>query len=150
MQRSITDQKLISSFLYTAAFALYIGLSSIYLFLPPLLAVLFALMAKAFKRNDSVAIAFISVCLLIFEAEKGYILFSSIIYFLVIYKFVLPRLEQNFNCKVCMNIAITVLAYFGFWVFNLILAQVFLLPMPTIDFYIIYYILIEFLMVSIL
>jgi hypothetical protein len=40
--------------------------------------------------------------------------------------------------------------YLGFFLFNSILSNVFLFPMPSISYYIIYYIIIEFLIVSIL
>ncbi len=150
MQRSITNQKPLDSFIYIILFMIYESLSSIYLFLPPLLAVLFVLFAKALKKEDSVGIALIVFCLIIFEAEKGYILFSSIIYFLLIYRFIMPKLNQNFSCIFCIKISYILLAYIGFFFFTLLISKVFLLPAPSINYYIIYYIVIEFFIVSIL
>jgi hypothetical protein len=133
-----------------ALFVLYESLSSIYLFLPPLLGVLFFLFIQAFRKEDLLSIVLIVFSILVYESEKGYLLFSAIIYFAIILKYVLPKIEQNLNCKVCTKISIVILAYVGFYLFTSILSTIFLLPMPSINYYILYYIVIEFLIVSIL
>ena len=150
MQRSISDQKSLTPFLYVVLFLIYISLSSIYLFLPPLFAILFFYFNKSIKSNDSIAIFLISFCLVAFEAEKGYTLFSTIIYFTIMYKFIMPRIAQNFSCGSCTKVSIVLLSYIGFYIFSMILSSIFLLPVPHIDYYIIYYIVIEFLIVSVL
>ncbi len=151
MQRSITNKKSIKNyFIYTILFVVYESLSSIYLFLPPLFGVLFVLLINAIDKNDTIAVIFIAFCLVVFESQMGYILFSSIIYLLLIYKFILPKIIQNFNCYSCIKVSYILLAYFGFYMFNSFFANVFLLPIPTINYYIVYYIVIEFLIVSLL
>jgi len=151
MQRSISNKKSIKNyFIYTILFVVYESLSSIYLFLPPLFGVLFVLLINAINKNDTVYVIFIAFCLVVFEVEKGYILFSSIIYLLMIYKFILPKITQNFNCYSCVKVSYILLAYIGFYLFNSFFANIFLLPMPSINYYIIYYIVIEFFIVSLL
>ncbi len=150
MQRSISHQNSLVPFIYVILFIAYEGLSSIYLFLPPLFAVLFIFFIKALKRGDSVAIFLISFCLIIYESQMGMPLFSSIIYFAIIYKFVIPKLKKNFGCISCIKASYVLLAYLGFYLFLVLLSNIFLLPMPTINYYIIYYIVIEFFIVSIL
>ncbi len=150
MQRSISSKKSLTPLLYVALFVIYESLSSIYLFLPPLLGVLFFLFIKSLKNDDVIAIFLVAFCLLIFESEKGYLLFSTIIYFGLIYKLVLPKIEQNFNCNPCIKISIVLLAYIGFYFFNVVMSTIFLLPLVGISYYIIYYIIIEFLIVSVL
>ena len=150
MQRSITNQKPVTAFIYTAIFVVYIGISSIYLFLPPMLGVLFVVFSKAINKQDSLGIFLISFCLLVFESEKGYTLFTAIIYFILLYKFIMPRLEQNFSCVSCVKFLSVIVVYIGFYLFSLLLANIFLLPLPNITYYILYYIVIEFLIVSIL
>ena len=150
MQRSLSHKKSLTPFIYVALFVIYESLSSIYLFLPPLAAVLFVLFVRAIKKEDSLAILLVSFCLIVYEADKGYMLFSSIIYFTLIYKFVLPKIIQNFCCNSCEKISYVLLAYLGFYVLTSIVANIFLLPMPSINYYIIYYIVIEFLIVSVL
>ena len=150
MQRSITHQNSLAPYIYVIVFVAYESLSSIYLFLPPLFAVLFVLFVHALKREDTIAVSLIAFCIIIYESQMGFQLFSSIIYFALIYKFVIPRLKKNFGCASCIKIAYVLLAYLGFYLFLSLLSTVFLLPMPSINYYIIYYIIIEFLIVSIL
>jgi hypothetical protein len=88
--------------------------------------------------------------LLIFEADKGYLLFSSIIYLTLVYKFILPKITTNFSCASCIKISYVLLSYLGFFIFSLLIANIFLLPIPSVNYYIIYYIVIEFLIVSVL
>ncbi len=150
MQRSLSYQTSLSPFIYVVFFVLYESLSSIYLFLPPLLGVLFFLFINALKHDNSLYAFLVIFCLIVFESEKGYNLFSAVIYFALVYKYILPRLEQNFSCSPCVKISIVLLAYVGFYFFGLMLSSIFLITMPSINYYVIYYIIIEFLVVSIL
>lgn len=150
MQRSISYKNPVTPFVYVVLFVIYTALSGIYLFLPPLLAILFVLFADALKRENTIAIVLVSFCLVVFEAENGYALFSTIIYFYILYKYIMPKIIQNFNCNSCIKIVIVLLAYIGFYIFQSILSNIFLLPIPSFNYYIVYYIVIEFFIVSIL
>ena len=150
MQRSITNQRVIRPFIYVVLFVFYSSLSSIYPFLPPLLGVLFVLFIRAQEREDILALVLICFSLLVFEANYGYFFFSSIFYFYIASKFLLPKVEQNFNCYSCVRIMYVLLAYIGYYLFLTLLSKIFLLPLPHIDYYIVYYIVIEFFLVSLL
>jgi hypothetical protein len=150
MQRSITHKKPLAPLFYITAFVIYQALSSVYLFLPPLLGVLFVMFAQSLKRKDGYTALLIGFCLVVFEADKGYTLFSSVIYFFILYKFILPKLIQNFSCHSCLQVTYILLAYLGYYAFSILLANIFLLPLPEINYYIVYYIVIEFLIVSVL
>jgi hypothetical protein len=150
MQRSIFNKNIIIAFSYVFAFIIYTALSSVYLFLPPLLSILFVLFSKAIKKENILHIFLIIFCLIFFESANDYLLLSTIVYFSIIYKYVIPKIVQNTNCNLCIKIAIVLLVYIGFFIFNLISANIFMLPMPSINHYVIYYIMIEFLIVSIL
>ncbi|MEK6658050.1 MAG: hypothetical protein AABY36_00035 [Campylobacterota bacterium] len=125
-------------------------MSGIYLFLPPLLAILFVLFSQALKKEDVTSLFLVFFCLLLFEAENGYVLFSTIIYFTFIYKYLIPKLIQNISCNACIKIATVIFVYIGFFLFNLLLSNIFLLPTPNIDYHVIYYMVIEFFIMSIL
>jgi len=150
MQRSITHKNSVAPFIYVALFLVYSALSGVYLFLPPLLSILFLFFTRALKREDSISLLLISLCLVIFEAQNDFMLFSTIIYFLLIYRYILPKLYMNFSCLACIKISTVLLAYIGFFIFNSLLSYIFLLPEPSINYYIIYYIVIEFFIVSVL
>jgi len=150
MQRSISHQKPLTPFVYIVLFVLYSGFSSIYPILPPMLGVLFLLFNKALKQDDTILILLVSFCLVIFEANNGYILFTSIIYFYIVHKLILPKILQNFSCPVCIKVSYVLLAYLGYYIFLTLISNIFLLPKPNINYYIVYYIVIEFFLVSIL
>jgi len=150
MQRSISHNKSLNPLIYILVFVVYISLSSVYLFLPPLLGLLFFLFSRAIDRADSLSVLWISFALLLFEANFGYALFSSIIYFYIVKKFFMPSLEQSFYCGGCIKISYILFAYIGYFLFLLLLGNIFMLETPKLNYYIIYYIVIEFFLVSLL
>ncbi|QFR43298.1 hypothetical protein FJR47_05035 [Sulfurimonas xiamenensis] len=150
MQRSISNQNSLTPFLYVVIFIPYIVLSSIHLFLPPLLAILYVLFSRALKKNDLTSLLLICFSLVLFEAEKGYVLFSTLIYFAFIYRYIIPKIAKIINCNICVKMATVILVYIGFFVFNIFLSNIFLMPSPSINYYVIYYIIIEFFILSIL
>lgn len=150
MQRSISHQNSLTPLLYAALFIIYTALSGIYLFLPPLFALLYLFFAKALEREDVFSLFLVAICLLFFEAQNGYMLFSTIIYFAFIHRYIVPKIRQSFNCNVCVNFSIVLLVYIGFFLFFSLLSNIFLLPMPSINYYVLYYIAVEFLILSLL
>jgi hypothetical protein len=147
MQRSFTYQKILKGFGIAIVFGLYQSLSSIYLLLPPLFGVLFFYFIDALKKENLPALALIIVLLLIFEAEKDFLLFSSLVYFTFVYRFVIPRLEMMISCKICLKALLMTLAYPGFILYSIILNQVLWVELPTVDWHIFYYMFLEFFMV---
>jgi len=150
MQRSISHQNTVDTIGYILFFIVYSSLSSIYPILPPMFAVLFVLFSRALDNKDTLYIVLVSFCLVIFEANNGYILFSSIIYFYIVYKFIIPKITQNFSCHECIKISNLLLAYVGYFLFLTLISNIFLLTTPEISYYIVYYIVIEFFLVSLL
>ena len=150
MQRSITHQGVVKPLSYMVLYILYSSLSSIYPFLPPLFGVLFLLFVRAVEREDILFLMLVSFDLLVFEANYGEIFFSSIFYFYIATKFLLPKIEQSFNCYSCVRIMYVIFAYIGYYIFLMLLSKIFLFPMVHINYYIVYYIIIEFFLVSLL
>lgn len=151
MQRSITSKKSVNkSFFYIFLFIIYESISSIYFFLPPLLGVLFVLLIQALDNDDTFSVLLVTFCLVIFEADNSYVLFSSVIYLWLSHKFILPKLIQSVNCQACVKFLYILIAYIGFYLFNLLFANIFFMPIPSFTYYIIYYIVIEFFIVSLL
>ena len=150
MQRSLSHQNSFITLLYVVVFVLYSSLSSIYPMLPPMFAVLLVLFSRALEQKDTLYIALLSFCLVVFEANDGYMLFSSIIYFYIVYKLILPKISQNFSCLPCIKITSVLLAYLGYFLFLSLISNIFLLPYPNVSYYIVYYIVIEFFFVSLL
>jgi len=147
MQRSFTYQKILKGLGIAIVFGLYQSLSSIYLLLPPLFGVLFFYFIHALKKENLPALVLIIGLLLIFEAEKDFLLFSSLVYFTFVYRFVIPRLRMMISCKVCLKVLLMVLAYLGFILYSIILNQVLWVEVPSFDWHIFYYMFIEFFLV---
>jgi len=150
MQRSISYKRPLAPIAYIVLFVLYSSMSSIYTFLPPMLAVLFVLFNKALEKNDTFMLLLVIFCLVVFEANHGYSLFTTVIYFYIVYKFIMPKLIQNFSCNSCIKVSYLLLAYVGYYLFLGLIANIFLLPTPNVSYYIIYYIVMEFFIVSLL
>jgi hypothetical protein len=112
--------------------------------------VLFLYFKRSLEHDDILYLFLVSLCLVIFEAQHSYMLFSSIIYFLILYRYILPKVYINISCLACIRISTVLFVYLGFYLFNMLLAYVFLLPEPSINYYIIYYIVIEFFITSVL
>jgi len=150
MQRSIAYPYYIKAFSLFVLYLLYESLSTIYLFLPPLLGVLFFYFIRALDKQDISLLLLVTLMLLLYEADKGYLLFSSLVYFTFVYKFILPRLQQMIECKRCMLFIYVFFAYIGFWVFTLLLQQVLWMELPTLDWHVLWYIVFEFFVVTLL
>ncbi|MDD3595474.1 hypothetical protein [Sulfuricurvum sp.] len=148
MQRSIPYQNIISKLLLIALFIGYISLSSIYLLLPPLLAVLFFAYHDALSKHDLFGLSIVSVMLLVFEAEKGFWFGSTIIFFTLLSRYVIPKLEQVIQCRICMAAIFVLLAYPGYWIYVWIVDQVLLFQLPVLDWHIALYMIVEFLVIA--
>ncbi len=150
MQRSISHQKPVISLFYIIFFVLYDSLGTIYPFLPPMLTLLYILFARALDKDDALSVFVTVLCLVVFEANYGYILLSSVVYFYILYKIIMPKIVKNSNCSICIRAATVTLVYLGYFLFLTLLSNIFLLPAPNINYYIVYYIVIEFFLIGLL
>ncbi|MEA1919903.1 MAG: hypothetical protein U9N52_08700 [Campylobacterota bacterium] len=150
MQRSLTHQIHINPIIILPLFLFYESLSSIYLLMPPLLGLIFYLFMQTRETENIKALFVIAIMLIIYEAEKGYLFLSTLFYFTLLYQFVVPYLKQNIVCKACLRVIFISLVYLGYYLFLLLFSQIFLFEMPSIDLYVFYYIVIEFLIVSLI
>lgn len=149
MQRSITYKNSLSDLLWIALFGIYIALSSIYLFLPPMLAVLGFMYYRALRRYDLFSLLIAAVMLLMFEAEKGYWFGSSIVYFTLISQYIMPKIEQTVQSDISIKGIYVLLSYFGFSVFLGMVNSVLILPLPSMDWHVVFYMAIEFALIAI-
>ena len=121
-----------------------------YLFLPPLFGLLFILYIRALDRGDSRRFSILVVMLLIAETAKGYLLFSTVIFFTMSYFFVLPKLRKAISCRWCLDALLVTYAYIGYWAFMMLTANMFALEPPMLDWREVFYIPIEFLIAGLL
>ncbi len=147
MQRSIFNKNHINSYIYLFIFFIYESLSDIYLFLPPLFAILLILFLYNYKKLDTINIILVSIALLFFEAQKDYVAFTSIIFAILFYKLVVIKLDLLIRCNSCKKLIITLLSYPSYYIFSYVLSGIFILSTPQISWYIEYYMAIESLII---
>jgi hypothetical protein len=148
MQRNSTYQTVILGFAYFVAYIGYVGLSSIYLFLPPLFGILFIHFIRAVDRGRFDYLILIALMLMLFEVEKDFLLISSLVFFGLMYHFAVPRFRQYFNCLWCLDLIYIASAYIGYWLFLMLISNIFWMNTPAIDWHVLLYILLEFILVS--
>ena len=150
MQRSLAYKSHIAKFWLLIIFVAFENLNAINYTVPPLFGLSFLLFFYAAQNQRYDMFVPLLIYLLLFEADKGFILFSSIVFFLLIYKFVVYRIRIFIHCEYCLEVIYIALAYIGFWLFSFVLHQVFWLDFIVFDWHMIYYIVIESMLVWLL
>ena len=150
MQRNRVDQKPLTWLLFAALFIPYEALAMHYLYLPPLFGVLFFLYIRALETQQSLPFFAVVFMLLVAETSKGYLLLSTLFFFTVSYFLLLPKLRSAVSCRLCLNAIIVVLAYVGYWAFAALFAKMFALPLPQLDYRVVFYMIIEFFLIGLL
>ena len=148
MQRSLPYQDALTRILFVGLYLVYISLSSMYLLMPPLLAILFFGFYKALNRYDLAALVPMVVMLLVFEAEKGFWFGSTVLFFSIVVRYFLPKIEQIVQCRLCMAAIFVGFAYPGYWIFVWSFNNIMMIPLPTLDWHILLYMVIEFLILA--
>ena len=150
MQRNRARQNPLAALGLTALFVVYEALSMRYLFLPPLFGLLFVLYIRALDSGDSRHFLMVIFMLLVAETAKGYLLFSTVIFFTLSYFLLLPKVRKAVSCTVCLNAMLVAYGYLGYWAFMMLMANMFALEAPHLDWRETFYIAIEFVLAGLL
>jgi hypothetical protein len=150
VQRNFTNKRALEYLAIFIAFSFYNSLSTIYAYLPPLIGVIFFYFVKAFKNSDNPTLILLASMLFIFEVNYGFILFSTIIYFILSYKLFYDFIHHYINCKLCLKLIYVLNAYIGFWLFSYLLNEILWLTPPSFDMDTLFYIIIEFMILAVL
>ncbi|KIM10581.1 MAG: hypothetical protein KU37_09800 [Sulfuricurvum sp. PC08-66] len=143
MQRNITYQEALKYFAYFLALLFYETLTKIYVWLPPLLGLAFLVFVYAIENNKLYLLLYTVGYLVVFEADNGYILLSSVLFFVLLYYLGLMRLRQIISCEKCLDYMSVALAYGGFYLFSFVIHPLGDFETPSMDGWVMYYILIE-------
>ena len=143
MQRSLTYQEISKLVLIFMLLLVYEVLSSIYLWLPPLLGLAFLLFVYAVEKMRLELLILTLAYLLVFEADREFLLFSTLFFFTIAYRLGLLKLRLIVSCEKCLKYISIALAYLGFWLFSFIVNQIIWIDLPEFDWHIFYYIAIE-------
>lgn len=150
MRRSLSTQETLSLGAVFVFLLVYLSLSDIYYYLPPFFGLSFLLFAELLRKEKRWLLVPLILFLLFFEAGKGYLMLSSIIYFALFYWLVLPLLNGIINCSKCLDVISIFAIYLGFYLFTVILHVLLSLEIPEFSNLLLYYALLESLLVLVL
>lgn len=114
MQRVGADSQTLNHLPLLGLLVVYESLSTVYPYLPPLFGFFMALLvAEGTKKHMLWVLAYF----LFLEADRSYMIFSSWIFMVLFFKFLVPVLKDNIVCVRCINVLTVVLAYVGYYLF---------------------------------
>lgn len=114
MQRNRITQKNLGYFFAFIFLAIYCFLGDIFIFLPPLLGVMFVLFSHSIRQRKNANLALIFLFLLWIECDKGLPLGSLIVFFIFYYLLVFNPIE--FWVRKKMSVLYVFLVYLGLFV----------------------------------
>lgn len=143
MQRNITYQRDLKQFSLLILILVYEAISTIHNYLPPLLGFMFILFLNSVKNANKFLIFTTIIYLLFFEANRDFLIFSSILFFVISIYYIEPKFGKIIKCNRCLIPILITWVYFGYYIF--INLNYFILNLEEIGFnpLIIYYIFIE-------
>ncbi len=118
--------------------------------LPPLLSLLYFIFSKSKKEQKTLNLFLTTLAILVFEAQNGYFFLSLLLYFIFLDYLIRPWISKLFSCHGCKIFVLVLFSYVGFYLFYMMVAQVFMIEEPDISFMVIYYIFVEFFIVGLL
>lgn len=108
LQRNISDKKYIKLLPLAAFVLVYEALSTLNPYLPPLFGVMLTLVYFVERREFAV---FVLGFLIVFEADRGYYLFSAWIFMFVYVYYLLPFVTKFLDCRRCIAALSAFFAY---------------------------------------
>ncbi len=140
MQRSIVNYQPVTPIVLIFGLIIYESIASIYVFITPLSGLIFLYLVTHIKDKEKININIILFLYITYvEFDRGLIVFSSLILFLIYYEFIHRELINSIGCKNCLKVVIIAIYYLGIYAVNLIISLIFDISLPVLDItYIIY------------
>ncbi len=126
-------------------------LSSSFVFFPTFAGVFFCYIVVNIENEENFIYVFLSFLYLgFYELNKGFYLFSSLIFFILFYEFFLERIRSSFTCKSCIIVLYVASYYFGMFFINTLIAYILNMEFPAFSMEYFYYIAFDFVISTIL
>jgi len=140
MQRSIINYKPVVPILLLAGLIFYESITSLFSFITPLSGLVFLYLVNNIKDKEKININIVLfIYLTYYEIDRGLLVFSSVILFMIYYEFIHDELKNSIGCKSCLKVLVIVIYYIGLYIINLIVSLIFDLSLPILDIsYVIY------------
>lgn len=134
MRRDRTHLFSLKTLLLIGALVLYQFGTSLYPYLSPLLGIFFAyaiILKKQEEKTlkvDSLQRYFVLFYVVLIELNKGFYLFSTLIFFLFFYTMVVDWIKHAFKCRPCILAIFVASGYIGIYLTNNLLAYIMNIP----------------------
>ena len=125
MRRSSTDNQYIKEILFSLFLVFNQIMTSVYTFLPLFIGVFFAYIIINYedeKKKNYIYLTFIYLS--IFDLNKGFYLFSSLLLFYIFYNLFVYRIRNFFTCSNCIIGIYVIVAYLGHFTLNLFISYI--------------------------
>jgi len=114
LRRNRNDYQPLAVFGYFLLFIAYEAMSTIYPYLPPLFGVMLTLLLL---RPEEKVYFFVLPYLLFFEADHGYLIFSTWAFAFLFLRFIMPTIQEKIICVRCIHVIAVAIAYSGYYAF---------------------------------
>ncbi len=128
MRRNSTYKKNLIPFRWIVFFIVYQLLASLFIYLTPLIGFMFCYLIFAreqqeIEHEEDSLMLYLSFAYLIFiDVNKGFYLFSGLIFFALFYRIFTVWLETSFKCKNCIIFVYVAVGYIGIYGINNLIA----------------------------
>lgn len=143
MRRDSAYKEVLKTSLLLVLIVSYGALTDMLSYLPPLLGVAFVLFCRFMEAGRYHYLVPILLFLLFFEATKGFLWLSTIIFFFLSYFLLVGRAKQIFGCQKCLIPLFIAYTYGGFYLFASAMGALFEVDTPDFSVMLIYFVLIE-------
>ncbi len=100
-------------------------MTSLYTFLPLFIGVFFAYIVVSFEDEKSRFYIYLSfIYLSIYDLNKGFYLFSSLLLFIIFYNLFVEKIRNFFSCNNCILAVYVTVAYIGHFLLNSFIAYI--------------------------
>jgi len=126
-------------------------LSSLYTFLPLFVGVVFSYLVINFEKEKKRIYIYLGFAYLsMYDLDKGFYLFSSLLFFMIFYYLFVERIRNFFTCSNCIVAVYVSVAYLGHFFLNTFIAYILNQDRPLFSQAYFYYIFVDFILVAIL
>lgn len=123
MRRSSINTNYTSVVLFSIFLVFYQIMSSLYLFLPLFVGIFFVYLVLNYQKEDKAVFVYLSfIYLCLYDLNKGFYLFSSILFFIIFYNLFVEKIKNFFTCSSCILVVYIVGAYIGHYFLNVFIA----------------------------
>ena len=134
MRRSSTD----NSYLRLTLFSLFLVfiqiIGSLYTFLPLFIGVFFTYIVVNLENEKNIFYVYLSfIYLTIYDLNKGFYLFSSLLFVLLFYYMFVEKIRNSFSCTNCVLVIYVFIAYLGHALFNSLIAYILHQDLPVLN-----------------